>query len=328
MTAAEAPKRVETLTPYRAGPHWVALAASAFTLPLLFVGGSVTSFGVGLAVPDWPTTFGINMFLYDFWNAPFGVQVEHTHRLYGAAVGLATIFLTVWFLVFERRRFMKVLGVVALIAVILQGIMGGLRVNQISTTLAAIHGCFGQAFFGLMVALVVLTSRSWVSTNGLETDPGNIRRRSAVTLALVYAQIVIGAWFRHFGSMAALLSHLVMATAVWGHAAMLAWRVQRVRREIPALWPSARAMGIVVTLQVVLGAAALWLMLPLGGNPRTPTLWQAMLRTAHQTNGALLMASAIVLTLRAFHGLGPARSTVSVTPVSTEVAGRTLEAIA
>ena len=71
--------------PYRRAPHWMALFAALFTLPLLFVGGSVTTYRVGLAVPDWPNTFGINMFLYDFWNAPFGVRVEHTHRLYGAA---------------------------------------------------------------------------------------------------------------------------------------------------------------------------------------------------------------------------------------------------
>ena len=89
---------------YRRGPHWLAFLAAVFTLPLLFVGGSVTTYRVGLAVPDWPTTFGINMFLYDFWNAPFGVQVEHTHRLYGAAVGLATIGLTVWLWLFEPRR--------------------------------------------------------------------------------------------------------------------------------------------------------------------------------------------------------------------------------
>src|SRR6185437_16599598 len=93
---------------YRRGPHWVALFAAVFTLPLLFVGGSVTTYRLGLAVPDWPTTFQVNMFLYDFWNAPFGVRVEHTHRLYGAAVGLATIALMVWFLVADRRTMMKV----------------------------------------------------------------------------------------------------------------------------------------------------------------------------------------------------------------------------
>ena len=52
-----------------------------------------------------------NMFLYDFWNAPFGVRVEHAHRLYGAAVGLATVVLTVWFLLLEPRRWLKGLGV-------------------------------------------------------------------------------------------------------------------------------------------------------------------------------------------------------------------------
>src|SRR5262249_61738278 len=78
---------------YRRGPHWVAIFAAVFTLPLLYVGGSVTTYRVGLAVPDWPTTFGENPFLYDFWNAPFGVRIEHLHRLYGAAVGLATIVL-------------------------------------------------------------------------------------------------------------------------------------------------------------------------------------------------------------------------------------------
>ena len=70
----------------------------------------MTTYRVGLAVPDWPTTFGINMFLYNFWNAPFGVRVEHTHRLYGAAVGLATIVLAGWLSCFERRRWMKALG--------------------------------------------------------------------------------------------------------------------------------------------------------------------------------------------------------------------------
>ncbi len=69
------------------GPFWIAVCATVFTLPLLYVGGSVTTYRVGLAVPDWPQTFGINMFLYDFWNAPFGVRIEHTHRLYGAPGG-------------------------------------------------------------------------------------------------------------------------------------------------------------------------------------------------------------------------------------------------
>src|SRR4051794_7797932 len=174
---------------YRRGPHWVALFAAVFTLPLLFVGGSVTTYRVGMAVPDWPTTFGINMFLYDFWNAPFGVRVEHAHRLYGAAVGLATIGLMCWLLVFERRSWMKWLGVLALVAVIVQGVLGGTRVTQVSTFLAAVHGCTGQAFFGLMIALWVLTGRDWLEGKAPVTDTHRLRKASLVLLVLIYGQI-------------------------------------------------------------------------------------------------------------------------------------------
>ncbi|MBV8488766.1 MAG: COX15/CtaA family protein, partial [Planctomycetaceae bacterium] len=161
MTSRTVSKASSSDLAYRPSPHWMAVFATLFTFPLLFVGGSVTTYRVGLAVPDWPTTFGINMFLYDFWNAPFGVRIEHTHRLYGAAVGLATIGLCSWFLVFEPRRWMKWLGALALLAVIAQGVLGGTRVTQVSTLLAAVHGCTAMTYFGLMVALCVLTGRAW-----------------------------------------------------------------------------------------------------------------------------------------------------------------------
>jgi heme a synthase len=317
------PTNVEAGARYRRSPHRVALAAAACTLPLLFLGGSVTSYGVGMAVPDWPTTFGANMFLYNFWHAPFGVRVEHTHRLYGAFVGLATIFLTVWFLAFEPRRSMKALGVLALAAVIVQGIMGGFRVNQISTFLAAVHGCFGQAFFGLMVALCVLTGRKWIEAQPRRPDPASIRLWASIMVVLVYAQVVIGAWFRHYKTLPALGWHIGVAIAVLGFAHATAARVGRRPEQFPELRASALALGVMATVQVLLGVLALALMLPLGGNPRTPTLWQAMMRTAHQTNGALLLAASIVLVLRAFRACSPAEA-----PVTQRHAPLSLEAVA
>jgi cytochrome c oxidase assembly protein subunit 15 len=314
-------------TSYRRGPHWVALFAAAFTLPLLFVGGSVTTYRFGLAVPDWPTTFHVNMFLYDFWNAPFGVRVEHTHRLYGAAVGFATIFLAAWFLLFERRRWMKGLGVLALATVIVQGVLGGTRVTQTSTLLAAIHGCTGQAFFGLMVALCVLTGSDWLGDARPAADAQQLRRRSVVMVAILYAQIVLGAWLRHYGTLAALAAHATMALAVWAHAAALSLRVERHKAELPALVPAARAMALAVTLQVALGVAAWLLLLPFDRVPRPVSLWQAMVRTGHQTNGALLLGSSVVLALRAFRHLSPARSRAA-DPVPTNLAPRNLEALA
>lgn len=308
---------------YRRGPHWVAVFAAVFTLPLLFVGGSVTTYRVGMAVPDWPTTFGINMFLYNFWKAPFGVRVEHTHRLYGAAVGLATIFLTVWFLAAERRRPMKALGVLALVAVIAQGILGGTRVTQNSTLLAAFHGCMGQAFFGLMVALCVLTGRDWLGHSAARVDSSHFRRRSAVTLGMVYAQVVLGAWLRHYANNTALVIHAIMAFAVWSHALALIVRVERQRRIVPELVPSARAMAVVVSLQVALGVLSWWLLRPFDGIPRFVTFYQAVVRTGHQTNGALLLASSVVLTLRAFRHLTPAPRELAEPKVSLN-----LEAVA
>ncbi|MDR3637540.1 MAG: COX15/CtaA family protein [Isosphaeraceae bacterium] len=318
---------VESRPAYRRGPHWVALFAAAFTLPLLFVGGSVTTYRFGLAVPDWPTTFHVNMFLYDFWNAPFGVRVEHTHRLYGAAVGLATIFLAVWFLAFERRRWMKGLGVLALATVIVQGVLGGTRVTQTSTLLAAVHGCMGQAFFGLMVALCVLTGSDWLGNAQLSADAQRLRRRSVVMVGLIYAQIALGAWLRHYGTVPALVIHAVIALAVWSHAAALSIRIERHKSAVPGLVPAARAMALAVTLQVVLGLAAWMLLLPFDHVPRPVSLWQAMVRTAHQTNGALLLGSAVVLALRACRHQGPAAATAAA-PASTKLAPWNLETVA
>jgi cytochrome c oxidase assembly protein subunit 15 len=306
--STETPQVTESQSPnsYSRSPHWVALFAAVFTWPLICVGGSVTTYRVGMAVPDWPTTFGINMFLYNFWHAPFGVRVEHTHRLYGSAVGLATIVLTVWLLVADRRRWMKELGALALVGVIVQGVLGGTRVTQNSTVLAAIHGVMGQAFFALIVALCVFTGAEWINSGKRRPDPGRFRRRAIATLAMVAAQIVAGAWLRHFPSTTALVVHAVLAVAVLAHAALLASRVERHRTEAPELVPSARALAVIVTIQVVLGIAAWWMLRPFDGIPRTVSILQAMVRTGHQANGALLLAAVVVLALRATRHFEPA----------------------
>jgi cytochrome c oxidase assembly protein subunit 15 len=288
---------------YRQSPHWLAILAAVFTLPLLFVGGSVTTYRVGLAVPDWPSTFGINMFLYDFWNAPFGVRVEHAHRLYGAAVGLASIGLMCWLLYFESRPFVKMLGVLALVAVIVQGVLGGTRVTQVSTFLAAVHGCTGQAFFGLMVALCVLTGRNWLSMAQPTVDTHRLRRASLILLGLVYGQIVLGAWLRHYGTIAALTTHGLVAAGVLVGSFVLAWRIGRNRLEVPALVMPAQVLAIGAVIQVVLGIVTLVYLLPWGGIPRPVEFYEALVRTGHQTNAALLLASSIVLALRSLRNL-------------------------
>ncbi len=281
--------------------HAVALLAALCAVPLLLTGAEVTTYRVGMAVPDWPTTFGVNMFLYNYFEAPFGVVIEHRHRLFGSALGVASIVLAIWFVTADPRRWMKALGVATLAAVSIQGIVGGMRVLRNSTTFAAIHGCTGQAVFALLIALCVFTGRDWASAGPCSTDPDHLRRRSLVTLLLIYAQIVVGATLRHFG--ANLVFHMVLAGAVWGHVAWLMWRIERIKPSVPSLVGPLRWMAVIVSLQIALGIAAWWVLRPFDGIPRYVTRVQAIFRSGHVVNGAMLLAASLVVSLRAFRHL-------------------------
>ena len=139
-------------TIYRSGwPHFLALLTSCATVLLILAGGLVTSLGAGLAVPDWPTTFGYNMFLYPWAKMVGGIFYEHSHRLLGSLVGFLTILTAASLWWTEPRKWLRVLGVIALLLVIVQGVLGGLRVVWLKLALAIVHACFAQIFFGLMV---------------------------------------------------------------------------------------------------------------------------------------------------------------------------------
>ncbi|AMV36672.1 COX15/CtaA family protein [Planctomyces sp. SH-PL62] len=314
---------------YRRAPHWAAVLAAVFTLPLLYVGGSVTTYRVGMAVPDWPTTFGMNMFLYDFWNAPFGVQVEHSHRLYGAAVGVAMIALCAWFFLHESRRWMKVFGLAALVMVIVQGLLGGYRVTQNSTTWAAVHGCLGQVFFATTVALATFTGRDWLSDAKPTPDAGGVRKLAVITLLLIAAQIGLGAWVRHFSGQGAAVFHGIVGTAILGVAAHLYVKTKRLDPPKPSLRSAARVQEILAGVQILLGVASFVALWPFDGTPRVVGFYQAVVRTVHQTNGAVLLAASVVATLRAFRHFGPTSATsIPSSPSSSTSEPTDLEVVA
>src|SRR5213079_300381 len=166
------------------------------TLLLICSGGMVTSKGVGLAVPDWPTTFGYNMFLFPVSKWVGGILFEHTHRLMGSVVGFLTIILTAWLWLREDRRWVRNLGVIALVGVILQGFLGGLRVTMMKDEIGIFHACVAQAFLGLLVLIALVTSRGWHS---LTTTAGGGRavQLALVTTFLIYLQLALGATMRH-----------------------------------------------------------------------------------------------------------------------------------
>ncbi|MBV9618065.1 MAG: COX15/CtaA family protein, partial [Verrucomicrobia bacterium] len=152
----------------------------------------VTSKGVGLAVPDWPTTFGYNMFLFPISKWVGGVFFEHTHRLVASTVGFLTIILAIWIWRVDSRKWMRVFGLVSLGAVVLQGVLGGLRVTMLKDEIGIFHACLAQAFLGLLVFIGIATSRTWENPPRLTSGWLPI-----VTTALIYVQLALGATMRH-----------------------------------------------------------------------------------------------------------------------------------
>ena len=157
------------------GRRFFQRSRSLATFLLVVAGGLVTSNEAGLAVVDWPNSFGSNMFLFPLARMTGGIYYEHAHRLFGALVGLTTIALAVRLWRYDDRAWLKRLSMVAVVLVVLQGILGGLRVTggfTLSTseadmapslTLALMHGVLGQLFLGVMVAIAVVTSRLWLT---------------------------------------------------------------------------------------------------------------------------------------------------------------------
>src|SRR3954471_20513470 len=151
------------------GSNWLhrfAVLTAIATLLLICSGGMVTSKGVGLAVPDWPTTFGYNMFLFPVSRWVGGIFFEHTHRLIASTVGFLTIILAAWIWRVDGRRWMRNLGFAALGAVILQGVLGGLRVTLLKDEIGIFHALLAQAFLGMLVVITLATSRLWLRLAG------------------------------------------------------------------------------------------------------------------------------------------------------------------
>lgn len=314
----------------RAALHGWAILTAVVTFVLICSGGLVTSKGVGMAVPDWPNTFGYNMFLFPVSRWVGGIFYEHTHRLIASLVGLMTMILVAGLLRYETRKWVTNLGFAAFVAVVIQGLLGGFRVILYRDEIGVFHGMLAQAFFAAIVVLAVATGRSFVERRWAVYEPNPAPRRWAIAaVGLVFLQLGLGATMRH--------EHIGLSIPdfplAYGRilpdtspAAMEAINAARVaNNEIPtnptqiAIQMVHRANAIVL-LAVAVGLvvvarksqrptrfwAALWLTMVVAQVALGAwTIWSnkaADVATAHQALGALTLVLGVVIAFRLILG--------------------------
>jgi cytochrome c oxidase assembly protein subunit 15 len=305
------------IPPYRGDPiHWTGVlskVAAATVLLLLAVGGMVTSKAAGLAVVDWPNSFGYFMFLLPLSRMTGGSYLEHSHRLIGSLVGLTTLVLAIHLWLTDLRRNVRWLILLALLAVIVQGILGGLRVTgrltlsqnpadvSPSILLAVAHGVFGQVVFSLLTGVAVMTSTAWYGSVAAGHSPGR-RTDRILTLALVIlllAQLTVGALVRHTVLPKLLMFHVSLATVVMVMAVLTgarAWGLYG--RPFAMLGRFGLSFVAVACLQVLIGILS---MVVTGARfglqtlPRPTSPGAVVITTLHQTIGAITLAVAVGL---------------------------------
>ena len=281
------------------------------SLLLIAAGGLVTSTGTGLSVPDWPSTYGYFMFSFPLSKMVGGILYEHGHRLIASTVGLMTIAFALWMSRVEPRRWVRRLGWLALVAVVAQGILGGLTVLYfLPAPISISHAGLAQVFFVLVTSLAVFTSPGWLRRYGRSESATRtivadttLRRLALLTPALIYVQILIGATMRHTGAGLAIpdfplafgrlipptwdagiaihFFHRVGAIVVVAHVLALGAHIlARHRTRIELVRPAALLLGV-VAVQFILGA---WTVL---------SERHVAVNTAHVATGAFLFVTSV-----------------------------------
>jgi heme A synthase len=291
--------------------HWWAVLTALVTLPLLLLGAEVTTKQVGMVDPDWPTN-PLRLWLDSWREHGLGFLIEHGHRLAGYTVGACVIVLMVALWLTESRRWLRWLGVAAFAGVALQGVLGGLRVllnAHFGTELASIHGCTGQLVFALLASLAVCTSRHWATDTSQDSDVETIRRWSLLVVGVLLLQLIAGAFVRHYGSPLGQRLHLlgafvVVAAVVWLARIALPRRTGRGSDRLDTdrrLETTIKVLCFLVALQILLGVEA-WLTkfaVPAYTAVAPQPLGRELVRSAHVLIGALVLASAMAVTLEA-----------------------------
>jgi cytochrome c oxidase assembly protein subunit 15 len=289
-----------------ATPPWLrrfTKLVAASTLFLIFAGAMVTSTGSGLAVPDWPLSYGMLM-------PPMvgGIFYEHGHRMIASAVGLLTVIQAIWLQRREPKRHIRILGWIAVGAVITQGLLGGLTVIfLLPPAISIAHAALAEIFFCITVAIAFFTSRFYSEMGRYERGNAPVGSTTAL-FALVYLQIIVGALMRHLGAGLAIpdfplsfgrvvpqffstaiavnYAHRVGAVLVLTAVAVVFFRLLRFERDHP-LRQFVQILSVIVVGQIMLGAYTVW-----SGK-------QPIVTSLHVMTGAATLATSLILALTA-----------------------------
>jgi cytochrome c oxidase assembly protein subunit 15 len=278
------------------------------TLFLIFAGAMVTSTGSGLAVPDWPNTYGEFMFSFPLSKMVGGIFYEHGHRMIASTVGFLTIIQSIWLQRREPKKFVRTLGWLSLAAVIVQGLLGGLTVLLLlPKTISISHAALAEIFFCINVSIAFFTSRWYHELRTMEKGDAPVRMAWGLT-AIVFLQILAGAVLRHLGAglaipdfplsfgkivpnflsneIIAAYVHRVGGLVVAAAVIAMAIRLLRYDRNHP-LRALAHLLVAVVAAQVLLGGYVIW------------SQKQPHITSLHVMLGASTLALSLVLTLSA-----------------------------
>ena len=291
--------------------HRFAVVCAAATFILIFVGGLVTSTGSALAVPDWPLAFGKLI-------PPLigGIRFEWGHRVVAGTVSILTLILALWTWQRESRRWVRLTAFAAFALIILQAVLGGLTVLMLlPLPLAVAHAATAQAFFCLMIAMVLFTHPGFGKPTDDRADRLSdkglpLTSLAVITTVTIYTQILIGAVMRHLGAGLVIpdfptsygrlippfysfavdinFAHRCGALVV---TVLVCWTCARVIRLDSAersLRNNAILLVVLLAIQITLGALTIW-----SGRAVLPT-------TAHVTIGAAVLGASLALTIRVY----------------------------
>ena len=289
------------------------VSVSLLVFLMLVTGGLVTGLEAGLAVPDWPNSYGHNMLLYPLTemisSENDGIFFEHAHRLTGMFVGLASLVMLVCAWRWSSNKVVRATATVVFFMVCLQGLLGGLRVTGYLTLsqdrellnpnvwIGVVHGVVGQLIFAGFVWIAAMMSPAWKDdSTANKTNRGDVRLGWVLVCSMVL-QLILGAVYRHMlgdetlapKATHILYTHIFIAFVVLIVVVIFALRLLAYDHRV--LKTYGKLLLTLVGVQLLLGGGAL-IAIIINKGVEIPT-YEVVLTTLHQANGALLLGASI-----------------------------------